>query len=184
MSYCPHVYTFSIHPQILSESEFLFSEFNPYEADCCFFPKKRYWATEYSFQNLPAMLSSLKEYAYQELCMAGFQVLQTGRMVLCDFRGHSDHMIPPEHLFTSPSYSRVHMLMIFTKDKSMYDSGLILKRRVSLKHPYLQYLSVEHVTKTPLYESVGVMYQEENYIEYIGGTGLYRMISFAFDKKR
>lgn len=184
MSHSPHLYTFSIHPEILSETEFLFSEFNPVQVDCCCFPVRNYWATEYSFSDPFPVLCKLQEYAYHQLLMAGFQVKKTGRTILCECRSEDDHITLPKHFFSTPGFQRVHLVMVFTKEKSMYDSGLLLRRKVPLKHPYLQHLSVEHVTKTPLYESVGVMYQEDNYVEYIGGTGIYRMICMSFDASR
>jgi hypothetical protein len=136
-------------------------------------------ATEYSFKDLPPVLEKLKHYAYHQLCLAGFGVKPTGRMVLVEYRSLSEHASLPHHLFRTP-FPRVSVLMVLTKDKGIYDSGLILRQRIPLKT--IKTFSVEHTTKTELKEGFGVMYHEDQYVEYIGGDGCFRMICFSFDK--
>jgi len=176
----PHIYSFEIHKEILSESDFLFTEFNPFEIDCCCFPIKNTQATEYSFTDLPPVLQKLKDYAYHQLCLAGFSIKPTGRLVLVEYRSLSEHAILPKFLFQTPGFPRVSLIMVLAKDKGIYDSGLVLRQRIPLKT--IKTLSFENIVKTELKEGFGVMYHEEQYVEYIGGDGCFRMVCFSFDK--
>lgn len=176
----PHIYSFEIHKEILSESDFLFTEFNPFEIDCCCFPIKTMQATEYSFKELPKVLDKLKEYAYHQLSLAGFSIQQTGRMVLVEYRSLSEHAHLPSHLFRTPGFPRVSLVMVLTKDKGIYDSGLILRQRIPLKT--IKTFSIENLVKTELKEGYGVMFHEDQYVEYVGGDGCFRMVCLSFDK--
>ena len=177
----PHVYAFEIHKEILSESAFLFSEFNPFETDCWCFPIKSLQATEYSFKELPSVLCRLKDYAYTQLCQAGFSVKESGRVAFVEYRSVSEHARLPRHLFRTPGFPRVSVVMVLTKDRGVYDSGLVFRHYIPLKA--IKTLSVENVVKTELKEGFGVMYHEDKYLEYVGGDGCFRMICMSFDKR-
>ena len=165
----------------MAEADFLFTQFNPFELDCCCFPQKTIQATEYSFKELPELLKKLKEYVYRQLCMAGFSVKESGRMIMAEYKSISGHENLPRHMFRTPGFPRVNVIMVITKDKGLYDSGLLLNYRVPLKTAKM--FSFEHVLKTELKEGYGIMYHEDQYVEYVGGDGCFRMICLSFDKR-
>ena len=178
----PHVYKFAIHPEVLSESSSIFTEFNPPVVDCFCFPIDKYWYTEYSFSHLPPLLSYLRSYVYHQLEISGFQIRNSGRMILYSYNSTSDHASFSRSMFYTPGFSRVHAVLMFTKD-GVYDSGLIYKKRTPLKHAYLSNLSIEEDVKTDLPEGMGVMYHQDNYMEFVGGTGVLQMMCISFDQK-
>jgi hypothetical protein len=178
----PHVYSFSIHPDVLHERDTLFEEFNPYQMDCFCVPRP-FWGTEYSFKDMPPLLSKLADYVYNELALSGFQVKRSGRLTLVEYRDSGNHVSPPRFMFNTQASRQVGVVLVFQKDSCMYDSALSRTEKVPLKNPMLRHLSYDSTFRSDLAEGVGVMYHQPHYIDYIGGTGCYRIAILLFDQK-
>lgn len=179
----PHLYEFQVHEDILSEEDFLFKEFNPVELDCFCFPSKNFWTTEYLMSDMPPILARLQQYVYYQVCNAGFQINPQGKMRLVECRPNSEHIHLQKSLFIQKGFPRVQVVLILTKTPGIYDSGLVVKQKLPLLHPYLKYLTVEESVRFDSHQGMGFMYQEDHSIKYVGGSGTFRMITLCFDKK-
>jgi hypothetical protein len=178
----PHLYEFNIHSSILSEADTIFEEFNTRQFDYCCVPRP-FWGMEYKLKDLPPLLDKLKEYVYNELVWAGFQVKQTGWMTLAEYIDTENHVTPPPGMFRTPGFRQIGVVLVFQKSTDMYDSGLTRTEKVPLKNPVLKNFSYEKTYRADLLEGVGVMYHQPHAIEYIGGTGRYRFATLLFDQK-
>lgn len=176
----PHTYSFAIHPDVLSGHSYMFESYNPPQFDLCCFSLSFYY-TEFSFRDLPPMLDTLKNYALKELQLAGFQVKDAGYLTLADYNGSADHICPPSTMFKMPGPRQIGVVMIFQKDDTMYDSGLVRKEKVPVKN--MIHFFHEKITRHELTQGYGVMYNEKHFIEYIGGSGKYRIATLLFDQK-